>query len=91
MGIYFSAFPEQHIDVDDLIAEGDRVVVRHTHNVTHGGDFVGMPPTGRQAVISGTEVFRLVDGKVAEMWHQDDLLSLLQQLGAIPTPGGDRP
>jgi steroid delta-isomerase-like uncharacterized protein len=82
MGLYFGAFPEQRIDVHDLIADRDRVVVRHTHHVTHGGDFVGMPPTGKQAVISGIEVFRLVDGKIAELWHQDDLLSLLQQLGA---------
>jgi hypothetical protein len=46
-----------------------------------------MPPTGRQAVVSGIEIFRIEHGLIAEMWHQDDLLSLLQQLGAIPAPG----
>lgn len=87
MDVYFGAFPEQHIDVDDVLAEGDRVIVRHTHHLTHGGVFVGMPATGKQAVIGGIEIFRVADGKIAEMWHQDDLLSLLIQLGAVPAPG----
>jgi steroid delta-isomerase-like uncharacterized protein len=86
MGVYFGAFPKQHIDVHELIGEGDRVVVRHTHHVTQGGPFVGMPPTGKQASIDGIEIFRVAGGKIAEMWHQDDLLGLLQQLGAIPAP-----
>jgi steroid delta-isomerase-like uncharacterized protein len=86
VGLYLQAFPEQHVDVHELIAEGDRVLARHTHHVTHGGDFVGLPPSGRQAVIDGLELFRVSDGRVAEMWHHDDLLSLMQQLGAIPAP-----
>jgi steroid delta-isomerase-like uncharacterized protein len=86
VGLYLQAFPEQHVDVHELLAEGDRVLVRHTHHVTHGGDFAGLPPSGKQAVIDGLELFRVRDGRVAEMWHQDDLLSLMQQLGAIPAP-----
>jgi steroid delta-isomerase-like uncharacterized protein len=87
MDVYFGAFPEQHVVVNDLIGEGDRVVVHHTHHLVQGGPFVGLPPTGNRAVIDGIEIFRVVDGEIAEMWHQDDLLSLLQQLGAIPAPG----
>ena len=86
VGLYLQAFPEQHVDVHELIAEGDRVLARHTHHVTHGGDFAGLPPTGKQAVVDGLELFRVSDGRVAEMWHHDDLLSLMQQLGAIPAP-----
>jgi steroid delta-isomerase-like uncharacterized protein len=81
MGVYFGAFPEQRVEVHELVAEGDRVLARHTHHVKHGGEFAGMPPTGREAVVHGLELFRIADGKVAEMWHHDDLLGLMQQLG----------
>jgi steroid delta-isomerase-like uncharacterized protein len=83
VGLYLAAFPEQRIEVHELVGEGDRVLVRHTHHVKHGGEFAGMAPTGREAVVHGLELFRLADGKVAEMWHHDDLLGLMQQLGAI--------
>lgn len=87
LGVYLTAFSEQHTEINDLIAEGDRVVVRHTHHVTHGGEFMGMPPSGKEATVAGIEIFRVADGRIVEMWHQDDLLSLLQQLGAVPLPG----
>jgi steroid delta-isomerase-like uncharacterized protein len=87
IGMFLSAFPQQHTELHDLIAEGDRVAVRHTHRGTHGGEFMGMPPTGRQFAVDGIEVFRIADGKVAEFWHMDDFLGLLQQLGAVPAPG----
>ena len=86
MTIYFSAFPEQRVDIHELVAEGDRVLLRHTHHLVHGGDFAGMPPTGRQATVDGLELYRLRDGRIAEMWHHDDMLGLFQQLGAIPGP-----
>ena len=86
LGVFLTAFPTQHTEVHDVIAEGDRVAVRHTHHVTHGGEFMGMPPSGREATVAGIEIFRVADGRIAEMWHQDDMLSLLQQLGAIPEP-----
>jgi steroid delta-isomerase-like uncharacterized protein len=87
VGIYLSAFPQQHTEVHQLIAEGDCVAALHTHYVTHGGDFAGMPPSGKQATVEGIEIFRIADGKVVEFWHHDDLLSLMQQLGAIPARG----
>jgi steroid delta-isomerase-like uncharacterized protein len=86
MDVYFGAFPEQHVVVNQVIGEGDRVVVHHTHHLVQGGAFAGLPPTGKPAVIDGIEIFRVENGKIAEMWHQDDLLSLLQQLGALPAP-----
>ena len=88
MGLYFAAFPEQRVDVHDVLAAGDRVAVRHTHHVTHGGEFAGLPPSGKRATVEGMELFRVAGGKVVELWHYDDLLGLMQQLGAIPAPGG---
>ena len=87
IGVYLSAFPEQGVEVHEMVAEGDRVLVRHTHHVTHGGEFAGMPPSGKQAIVDGLELFRVNNGQIAEMWHHDDLLGLMQQLGAVPTPG----
>lgn len=83
---FFSAFPEQSVEVHDLVASGDRVAVRHTHRGVHGGEFLGAPPSGRSFEVQGIEIFRIQDGQVTEFWHQDDLLSLLQQLGLVPSP-----
>ena|SRR5688572_8940054 len=88
MQVFFDAFPEQHTDVHALIADGDLVAAHHTHHATNLGSFAGMPPTGRQVHVDGIELFRINDGKIVEMWHHDDLLSLMQQLGAIPGPDG---
>ena len=74
--------------LEDLIAEGDRVVVRWTNNGTHVGDFVGIPPTGRSFRIAGIDVHRLDNGRLAEHWHVVDQLTMLQQLGLIPSPDG---
>jgi steroid delta-isomerase-like uncharacterized protein len=79
--VYLSAFPVQHTEVHRLIAEGDLVAVLHTHHVTHGGEFMGTPPSGKEATVPGIEIFRVVNGRIVEMWHQDDLFSLVQQLG----------
>jgi steroid delta-isomerase-like uncharacterized protein len=77
-----------HFTIHDVIAEGDRVVVRWTHDGTHVGEFMGMPPSGRSFSIAGIDVHRIRDGKLAEHWHVVDQLSMLQQLGVIPAPDG---
>lgn len=71
--------------LDDVIAEDDRVVVRWTNSGTHVGDFMGAPATGRSFRIAGVDIHRLQDGKMAEHWHVVDQLSMLQQLGLIPS------
>lgn len=81
-----TAFPAQRTEIHRLIAEGDMVVALHTHHATHGGPFLGLPATGKEVVVIGLEAFRFADGKIAEFWHQDDLLSLLGQLGLTPQP-----
>lgn len=85
--MYRTAFPDLELTVEDQIAEGDRVVTRFTARGTHGGDLMGIPPTGRQVVVTGISIDRLVDGKSAESWTSYDVMSMLQQLGVIPLPG----
>jgi steroid delta-isomerase-like uncharacterized protein len=84
---FFTGFPDFRLVIEDLLAEGDRVAARWTFRGTHGGEFLGMAPTGKPVTISAVEVNRLADGKVAEHWVVLDQLGLLQQLGAIPAPG----
>lgn len=70
--------------VEDLIAQGERACARWTWNATHKGDFLGIPATGKQVAMTGTTVFRFGDnGKIAELWWQEDQLGLMQQLGAL--------
>ena len=72
--------------VEDVIAEGDKVVVRWTNAGTHVGDFLGQPPTGRPFTIGGIDVYRVEAGLLCEHWHQLDQLSMLGQLGLLPAP-----
>lgn len=74
------------VTVEDLLAEGDRVVVRWTNRGVHIGEFMGIPPTGRSFVIAGIDIHCLRDGKLAEHWHLVDQLSLLQRLSLLPMP-----
>ncbi len=80
-------FPDWHISTDDVIAEGDKVVVRFTIHGTHQGEGMDIPPTGKRVVYTGIDIFRIADGKIVERWGEVDALGLLQQLGVIPAPG----
>jgi len=75
------AFPDWRVDVVSTVAEGDQVAVRWRGSVTHGGDFHGIPATGRTITVSGINVYRVHDGRVAEEWEQMDTLGMLRQLG----------
>jgi steroid delta-isomerase-like uncharacterized protein len=85
---FWAAFPGCQLDFEDTIAEGDRVAIRFAVRGTHGGDFQGIPATGKSVVIPGMTMLRFQDGKCVERWTQADFLGLLQQLGAIPAPAG---
>jgi predicted ester cyclase len=87
-----TAFPDLHFIVEFQVAEGDLVVTRGTAHGTHQGEyrgleFKGIPPTGKQVTWTFTAIDRLADGKIVESWLNDDSVSRLQQVGAIPTPG----
>lgn len=81
-----TAFPDLHQSIEDLIAEGDKVVVRSTFRGTHQGLFAGRAPTGKRFEMTSIEIFRLADGKIAEHWINVDMLGMMQQLGALPAP-----
>jgi len=74
--------------IEDVIAEGDKVVVRWTNSGTHVGEFLGIPPTNKTFSIAGIDIYRLSGGKLAEHWHVVDVFGQLQQLGLLPAPQG---
>ena len=76
-----------HFTVEDVVAEGDRVVVRWTQAGTHVGEFAGIPPTGKTFTVSGIDIYRAEDGVLREHWHVVDQLSMLGQLGVLPGMG----
>ncbi len=80
-----SAFPDLHSTVEDLIAEGDKVVGRVTASGTHKGELMGIAPSGNQVTISEIHIIRIAGGKVVEHWGIVDQLGLMQQIGAIPS------
>jgi steroid delta-isomerase-like uncharacterized protein len=81
---YLEGFPDLHISVDELVAEGDRVVGRFTFTGTHRGDLFGIPPSGRRISVRQIAIYRIEDGKVVEEWEISDQLGLMQQVGAMP-------
>jgi steroid delta-isomerase-like uncharacterized protein len=83
-----TAFPDLDRQLLDMVAEDDKVVARWTAEGHHLGDFNGLPPTGNYAKSSGITIFRIAGGRIVEEWSESDMLGLLQQVGAIPGPGG---
>ena len=82
----FAAFPDMHFVIHQQLAEGDQVMTYKTFYGTHLGDFMGIPPTGKQVVFDNIDIFTVKDGKLAAHWTVGDHLSLMQQLGVIPAP-----
>jgi steroid delta-isomerase-like uncharacterized protein len=82
--IFREGFPDWRSQLEALIAEGDLVTERFTARGTHRGEIMGVPPTGREVVLAGINIFRVQDGKLVERWGRTDDLGLLQQLGIVP-------
>lgn len=76
--------PAVRLTVDEMIAENDRVMVRWTFTGTHQGEFAGLPPTQQPISYAGINIFRIADGKIAEIWDIFDRLWMWQQLGVLP-------
>ena len=82
-----SAFPDLRMTVEDVIAEGDKVVQRRVYQGTHQGELFGIPATGKSVSVSQIIVSRVADGKFVEEWAETDFLGMLQQLGVVPAMG----
>jgi steroid delta-isomerase-like uncharacterized protein len=82
---WLTAFPDFHLEIEDCISEGDRVVIRAVINGTHQGDLMGIPATGKQVRLPGILIDRVEDGKIIERWASWDLIGLMNQLGLMPT------
>lgn len=80
--VLVGAFPDLHVEIEDLIAEDDQVVARLSFSGTHRGDFRGIAPTGRPITFSAIRIYRLSSGKIVETWAVQDALGLLGQLKA---------
>jgi steroid delta-isomerase-like uncharacterized protein len=78
------AFPDLRITIEDLIAEGDKVVSRNSVTGTHRGEYLGRPPTGRSITYQEIFIFRFADGRIAETWGVVDIFSQMRQLGVVP-------
>lgn len=77
-------FPDEHLTLENLIAEGDMVAYRWIARGTHNAEMMGVPPTGKQMIGTGISIVRIADGKIAEEWTSRNDLSIMQQLGVIP-------
>jgi steroid delta-isomerase-like uncharacterized protein len=82
-----AGFPDLHVKIEDMIAEGDKVVTWFTTHGTQQGVLGSIPPTGKQVAVSTIEITRIADGKIVEDWGIDDRLGMLQQLGLVPAMG----
>jgi len=86
VAMFRAALPDIRNTVEDIIAEGDSVVVRWSGMGTHTGELMGVPGSGRPVSTTGVYIFRLSGGRIVESWLSLDLLGVLQQIGAIPAP-----
>lgn len=80
-----AAFPDLHMTIHDLLAEGDRVSLRWSAEGTHEGELNGVAPTSHRVSVHGQAIYRIADGMIEEDWIVVDTLGMLQQLGAIPS------
>ena len=87
---FHTAFPDGHLSIDQMIAEGETVATRLTFRGTHTGNFLSIPATGKQVAVPALDMARYANGKLVEHWGGPDQMSLMQQLGVVPAPGQAR-
>jgi len=79
-----TAFPDASSTVEDVLVDGDKAVVRWNWKGTNKGEFMGNPATDKEVEITGISIHRFEEGKIAESWHNYDMLGMMKQLGALP-------
>ncbi len=82
----FAAFPDMHFTIRQQLAEGDKVMTFKTFHGTHLGPFLGIPATGNKVSFDNIDILTVRGGKITEHWAVGDMLSLMQQLSAVPGP-----
>jgi len=82
-----TAFPDFHMTIEDIVAEGDKVACRFTCRGTHKGEIIGIAPTGKQVTVTGIGINHFVGGKEVEVWESIDQLAMMKQLGVVPPVG----
>ena len=80
------ALPDSKFEIDDMVAEGDKVAIRYTWKATHKGTFMGIPATGKKIAVKGLEIDRIAAGKILEIWELLDFQGMMTQLGVAPAP-----
>ncbi len=84
--VFWSAFPDLSAKIEEMVAEGDKIAIRVTNTGTHKGEFQGTPPTGNKVSFGGRDFLTLRNGKIVEQRAGVDMMELMQQIGAMPTP-----
>jgi len=84
VSMYFAAFPDINVTVEDVIGDGDKAVTRWTIRGTHRGELMGIAPTEKQMELKGITIHRFEGSKIVEEWERYDNLAMMQQLGVIP-------
>jgi steroid delta-isomerase-like uncharacterized protein len=87
MAMFFNAFPDMIVELQDVIGEGDKVVTRGVMRGTHQGEFMGIPATGKPIEVNYIDIWRIENGQGVDNWVQLDMMGMMQQLGVIPAPG----
>ena len=85
--MFYSAFPDLEHIIEDTVAEDGKAVLRFTLHGTHKGDFMGIPPTGKEVRVACMAIFQIADGKITEVYGILDQFGMMQQLGVIPPQG----
>jgi len=81
------SFPDLHVTIEDMMAEGDKVCIRLMETVTHTGEFRGLAPTGKKLTYTAVAIFRIVEGKIVEGWGVYDQMDFFKKLGVIEYKG----
>ena len=87
MTVFWKGFPDLHVTIEDIIAEGDKVWVRVKVTGTHTGEYRGIAPSGKKTTLTGVDICRIIDGKVIEAESVNDFLDFFKQLGVIDYKG----
>jgi steroid delta-isomerase-like uncharacterized protein len=88
INVFRGGFPDIRVTNEDVLAEGNKVVVRSVGRGTNTGSMLGIPATGKQVEFGSIDIFVVKDGKLVEAWHVEELLQMMMQLGVVPPPGG---